>query len=626
MKLTIVEQQLQINLEWFEQVLAFYLSKVISVPLSHITSVTAEKPRKTCLEIRAPGTFIPKLIKAGTYYTSRGREFWYVTRDRDYLTIELIDQYYKRIILTIDQNQLWFEQLNQVIKPALISQQEPRKKKINSSKLGKQAANYLPVSWSEIASSTEITKKEEYQRGKEVDFVKQNPSPSPHQEKPQEQENISSPASSQEKHYPTSPGFLITSVGENQANLTPQISTFPTEQQSKIQANESYTFSTINKTQQPEFIEVIQEEPSFNQKKSRSWSAFIIPSLIISLFGSLIALVLINHQNKLAEDLAHQQILSGYFNSMKEIIINPSQETINSNNKTQRVVRATTLTTLRRFGISEKDGNRKGQLVLFLYETKLIGCLNCQQSLIKLNTADLKSANFEAFRLTDIDLIGADLRNANLRDTQLLGADLNDSNLKQADLTGANLRYADLTNAILTKANLKQADLTGVNLRYADLTNAKLINAKLKNAYLRGANLSKADLSNTDLTGAFYTEETKLPANIDPDQQKMRPVGAQADLRNANLSYADLKNANLKSADLKNANLMVADLRGANLSGANLSNVQLRYADLRGADLRGANLSGADLKGANLANIKPGNANLCNATMPDGTKSLQGCI
>jgi hypothetical protein len=37
-------------------------------------------PPSTLKHVRAPGTYVPGLIKAGSYYTSRGREFWFVTR------------------------------------------------------------------------------------------------------------------------------------------------------------------------------------------------------------------------------------------------------------------------------------------------------------------------------------------------------------------------------------------------------------------------------------------------------------------------------------------------------------------------------------------------------------------
>lgn len=62
-------------------------------------------------------------------------------------------------------------------------------------------------------------------------------------------------------------------------------------------------------------------------------------------------------------------------------------------------------------------------------------------------------------------------------------------------------------------------------------------------------------------------------------------VDIDGTITDANLHEADLSWADLREADLVGANLRDASLHGANLSGANL----------RGADLSFANLSGADL-------------------------------
>lgn len=84
----------------------------------------------------------------------------------------------------------------------------------------------------------------------------------------------------------------------------------------------------------------------------------------------------------------------------------------------------------------------------------------------------------------------------------------------------------------------------------------------------------------------------------------------RCDLFEAKLNFANLRGANLRDAELYRADLKMTDLQEANLSGANLYK-----ADLRGANLTNANLNGADLK----------EVNFCGATMPDGSKSQEGC-
>jgi hypothetical protein len=111
MNLAIEQNQLRIELEWFEQLWAFHLNKTITIPLTHITHVTTDEPRSSWAELRAPGTCLPGVIKAGTYYTRQGKEFWYVTSEKDYLTLDLHNEPYQRIVLTLNDSAVWAEHI-----------------------------------------------------------------------------------------------------------------------------------------------------------------------------------------------------------------------------------------------------------------------------------------------------------------------------------------------------------------------------------------------------------------------------------------------------------------------------------------------------------------------------------
>jgi hypothetical protein len=113
MNISIMDKKLSIEMEWFEQLWAVSLSKTFIIPLEHIEGVSTEKPTSTWTEIRALGTSIPGVIKAGTYYTGNSKEFWYVTRDKDYLVLDLTDELYQKIVLTVDQNQAWVDSIMQ---------------------------------------------------------------------------------------------------------------------------------------------------------------------------------------------------------------------------------------------------------------------------------------------------------------------------------------------------------------------------------------------------------------------------------------------------------------------------------------------------------------------------------
>jgi hypothetical protein len=112
MRLSLTDRKLQIEFEWYEQIWAVRLDRVMEIPIAHIRSMTTTEPQSSWAELRAPGTFLPGVIKAGTYYTKQGKEFWYVTDDRNYLTLELEDEPYRRLVLTIPEHQAWYDRIN----------------------------------------------------------------------------------------------------------------------------------------------------------------------------------------------------------------------------------------------------------------------------------------------------------------------------------------------------------------------------------------------------------------------------------------------------------------------------------------------------------------------------------
>ncbi|MEA5568230.1 hypothetical protein [Anabaena sp. UHCC 0399] len=115
MQLSIFNGNLQISWEWYEQLLTLNLNQTFLISFNHIESVSTTEPVSSWTEIRSPGTSIPGIIKAGTYYSNRGKEFWYVTQDKNYLTLELKNEPFRSIILTIDNHQDWAERINQSI-------------------------------------------------------------------------------------------------------------------------------------------------------------------------------------------------------------------------------------------------------------------------------------------------------------------------------------------------------------------------------------------------------------------------------------------------------------------------------------------------------------------------------
>lgn len=113
MNLHITDQTLTLQMDWHERLWAFHLSSAIAIPRSEIQTVSTDPPKMEWYALRAPGTALPGFFVAGTYYTPRGREFWYVTRNKPFLVLTLTDHYYKRIVLTLDDSAIWAARLAQ---------------------------------------------------------------------------------------------------------------------------------------------------------------------------------------------------------------------------------------------------------------------------------------------------------------------------------------------------------------------------------------------------------------------------------------------------------------------------------------------------------------------------------
>jgi hypothetical protein len=94
---------IRIELNSLEKIVTFHGS--FKIPISQIREISIDLLPPTWKEIRAPGTAIPELTKAGTYYTSRGREFWILKKSDNPIRIELNNNKLKRLILGINESE-----------------------------------------------------------------------------------------------------------------------------------------------------------------------------------------------------------------------------------------------------------------------------------------------------------------------------------------------------------------------------------------------------------------------------------------------------------------------------------------------------------------------------------------
>ena len=114
MHLELTQDNLILRLEGWEAVWAF--KRRLSIPTANIRGASNGVPRAGWLDLRAPGSLIPCVLRAGTYHTKRGKEFWYVSRGKQgFLTIELDHSGHKRVVLSIGSAAGWAARINALV-------------------------------------------------------------------------------------------------------------------------------------------------------------------------------------------------------------------------------------------------------------------------------------------------------------------------------------------------------------------------------------------------------------------------------------------------------------------------------------------------------------------------------
>ncbi len=104
---------LHIDLSLLEAILSFKRSW--GVPLAHVTDARTGEPAHSWRDLRAPGTYLPGVMRSGTYYTPRGKEFWCVMRGKEYLTVELKGEKYSRLVLGVEDSDTLARKIHRAI-------------------------------------------------------------------------------------------------------------------------------------------------------------------------------------------------------------------------------------------------------------------------------------------------------------------------------------------------------------------------------------------------------------------------------------------------------------------------------------------------------------------------------
>ena len=98
---TVHNGDLEITIEGFDKIWA--LKSHLTVPLEHILSVTydPEIARGWSHGLRLPGTNIPGVLTAGSYYQHKEWAFWDVHDPEKTIVITLKDERYQKLVVEV---------------------------------------------------------------------------------------------------------------------------------------------------------------------------------------------------------------------------------------------------------------------------------------------------------------------------------------------------------------------------------------------------------------------------------------------------------------------------------------------------------------------------------------------
>jgi hypothetical protein len=99
---SIAEGSLMLHVRGADKLWAFKSS--LEIPLVHIAGVRAdpETARGWYHGIRMPGTSVPGVITAGTFYQDGKRVFWDVHHPEKTIVIDLHDERYNELVVEVD--------------------------------------------------------------------------------------------------------------------------------------------------------------------------------------------------------------------------------------------------------------------------------------------------------------------------------------------------------------------------------------------------------------------------------------------------------------------------------------------------------------------------------------------
>ena len=93
------------------------LKSQLSIPLDHITAIRLDQEiaNKWWHGLKLPGTNIPHVITAGTFYQDGKRVFWEIHHPKQAVVISLADETYNELVIQVENPEVFMLEIQQLL-------------------------------------------------------------------------------------------------------------------------------------------------------------------------------------------------------------------------------------------------------------------------------------------------------------------------------------------------------------------------------------------------------------------------------------------------------------------------------------------------------------------------------
>jgi uncharacterized protein YjbI with pentapeptide repeats len=263
----------------------------------------------------------------------------------------------------------------------------------------------------------------------------------------------------------------------------------------------------------------------FGFKEKTFWE--LLKDIFIPLLSTVIsvslALYLLNKQlyeSRNAElDKNRQSSFQNYLDKMTQLLLEKKID-LTKQNDGSFIAQAMTLNLL-----NNLDGVRKGQVIQFMHQTKLISfndkiaSTNNDKNKDNFSVVSLQGAN-----LSDMDLQGKGNGNVDLQKSVFSRSNMRRANLSSDENAGSK-DSIDFTEAVFDFVDLSEADLSRTIFRRAGFVQTNMKQANLERANLSGSCLQGANLTAVKNLNLAKLKDTKYVVSTDKKLNTLFPEG-----------------------------------------------------------------------------------------------------